>query len=116
MILMRQNIDDLPDFIRLATELGGDEVKTLYVRIYPESYRNKQGRSNQLPEEDSLYYHQQLANENVIEAEKLAKASGIVFDHGTLFDHTVEKTRDCCEAWKSLFINFNGDVYPCRGQ
>jgi radical SAM protein with 4Fe4S-binding SPASM domain len=113
MILMRQNIDDLPAFIRLAAELGADEVKTLYVRIYPESYRSKQGRSNQLQEEDSLYYHQKLANEKVIEAEKLAKSSGIVFDHEALFANTVEKTRDCCEAWKSLFINFNGDVYPC---
>lgn len=113
MILMRQNIEELPDFIRLAANLGVDEVKTLYVRVYPKNYRNKQGRPNELLEDDSLYYQQKLADEKVLEAEKAARECGIQFDHEPFFSCSVQKSRDCSEAWKSLFINFNGDVYPC---
>lgn len=113
MILMRQNIEELTSFIRLALELGADEVKTLYVRVYPEKYRNKQGRSNTLLEEDSLFYHQQLADKMILEAESVARECGMQFEHESLFKNSINKQRDCCEAWKSLFVNFNGDVYPC---
>ncbi len=100
-------------FIRLAAELGADEVKTLYVRVYPSMYRHKQEQPNELHEDDSLFYHQQLADETVLKAKKAARESGIQFDHEPLFKDSTTKQRDCCEAWKSLFINFNGEVYPC---
>lgn len=113
MILMRQNIDELADFIKLSAELGVDEVKTLYVRVYPEDYRIKKDRSNLITPADSLFYAQEKSDAAVVEAERIARDKNIRFDHEPLFSCSRRVERNCCEPWKSLFINFNGDVYPC---
>ena len=114
MILMRRNIIDLPAFIDLAADLEADSVKTMYSRIYPPAYRFKNGRSEIINLDDSLFYHQELSDKLVREAEDRAKKRNIRFDRVPLFGQThLVRQRDCTEAWRSLFINFNGDVYPC---
>jgi radical SAM protein with 4Fe4S-binding SPASM domain len=113
MILMRQNIGELCDFIKLASMLDVDEVKTLYVRIYPEKYRKKRNRDNLIKPQDSLFYHQKKADEMIRKAEHLSRQLGMTFCHEPLFQYTESRDRNCDEPWKSLFINFNGDVYPC---
>ena len=113
MILMAQNIDELTDFIRLAAELGADEVKTLYVRVYPEEYRVKKSHSGTIVPTDSLFYAQEKSDDKIREAELIARANRIRFDHEPLFSNAKRRERNCCEPWKSLFVNFNGDVYPC---
>lgn len=113
MILMRQNIDELCDFIRLAKKEGVDGVKTLYVRVYPEAYRCRSNKAIRIKSEDSLFHDQERSDLIVGQAEKLAKEMGISFDHEPLFSRSETKKRDCVEPWKSLFINFNGDAYPC---
>lgn len=113
LILMEQNIEELSDFIRMAAHLGTDEVKTLYVRIYPAGHRHKANRNEGIQEQQSLFFHQQKSDKRVKEAEILAKELGIKFFHEPLFSCSSSCERNCDEAWKSLFINFNGDVYPC---
>jgi len=113
MILMKANIGELCDFIRLAVDLGVDGVKTLYVRVYPGSYRAKRNREEKIQPEDSLFYHREESDETVLKAENLAKSLHLSFEHEPLFCRSSARERDCCESWKSLFINFNGDVYPC---
>lgn len=113
MVLMQQNIGELPDFIDLAARLGVDEVKTLYVRVYPANHRTKLNREGTILPEDSLYYSQEKSDAIILAAEKAAQAKGISFDHEPLFSCSKTTERNCCEPWKSLFINFNGDVYPC---
>lgn len=113
MILMRQNINELPDFVRLASDLGVEDVKTLYVRVYPEKYRDKEGIETSIVTEDSLFYHQDLCSRQIEETERVAQELKIDFDHEPLFTQGKKCTRNCAEPWKSLFINFNGDVYPC---
>ena len=113
MVLMKQNIGELCDFIKLASELGVDEVKTLYVRIYPESCRKKKNRYARIELEDSLFYHQEESDRLIQEAKQLSKQLGLSFCHEPLFCCSKTITRNCNEPWKSMFINFNGDVYPC---
>lgn len=113
MILMQQNIDELGDFVRLAAELGADEVKTLYVRVYPEDYRVRKGRSTSISSADSLFYYQDKCDAAVRDAEQIAGERKIRFDHEPLFSCSQSIERNCSEPWKSLFVNFNGDVYPC---
>jgi MoaA/NifB/PqqE/SkfB family radical SAM enzyme len=113
MILMRRNIQDLVPFVRLAHDLGVDGVKTLYVRIYPESRRIKHDGLARIGLDDSLFFAQEECDKAVQEAEQEARRLGINFDHEPFFCHSLSKQRDCCEPWKSLFINYNGDVYPC---
>lgn len=113
MILMRRNIKELCDFVQLAADIGVDEVKTLYVRVYPEQYREKENRDRLITPGDSLVFDQELSDRIIREAEDLARENKIEFDHEPLFSCSQKKERNCCEPWKSLFINFNGDVYPC---
>ena len=113
MVLMKQNIEELCDFIKLAEQLGVDEVKALYVRIYPESCRKKKNRYAKIEPEDSLFYHQEEGDRVIKKAKQLAKQLGISFCHEPLFCCSEKITHNCNEPWKSLFINFNGDVYPC---
>lgn len=113
IILMRQNIEELPDFIRLAASLGVGDVKSLYVRVYPEEYRDKSSGSTPISPQDSLFFHQDIGKDMIVAAEKIAAELNIQFEHEPLIARRPQCTRDCKEPWKSLFINFNGDVYPC---
>lgn len=114
IILMRQNIDELSEFVRLAKRLGVDGVKAVYVRIYPEKYRQKGDGTILIHPEDSLYFHQEQSNSRIQQAVKLAKELDVRFEHQPLFGCTrVKKERDCLEPWRSLYIGFNGELYPC---
>lgn len=113
IILMRQNVDELPEFIRLAKKLGVDGVKVVYVRIYPERYRTKSDGSIFIQPSDSLYYHQKKSNTRIEEAGRLAKELGVSFEHQPSFGCSSAKQRDCLEPYRSLYIGFNGELYPC---
>jgi MoaA/NifB/PqqE/SkfB family radical SAM enzyme len=113
MILMEKNIRELVPFVRLGRDLGVDGVKTLYVRIYPENRLIKHDGLVKIESGDSLFFSQEESDKSVRDAEHEAKRLGIDFEHEPLFCCNTTKQRDCCEPWKSLFINYNGDVYPC---
>jgi MoaA/NifB/PqqE/SkfB family radical SAM enzyme len=113
IILMRQNIADLPNFIRLAKELGVDGVKAMYVRIYPDKYRQKGDGSIQIQPQDSLFFHQEESNARMREAEQVARDLQIRFEHQPIFGYSKKKERHCLEPWRSLYIGFNGELYPC---
>lgn len=112
-ILMQRNISELIDFVRLAADLGVDSVRLPYVRVYPESQRMRTGRPETIHPEDSLYYDQELSDRMVLAAEREASALGVSIEHDPLFTGTVRRSRECVHPWKSLYVNFNGDVYPC---
>lgn len=113
IILMKQNIAELPAFVRLAKDLGVDGVKAVYVRIYPDKYRKKGDGTVPMSAQDSLYYYQDLSNQTLRKAEKVAEESGINFEHQPLFGCERSKNRNCLEPWRSLYIGFNGELYPC---
>ncbi len=112
-ILMRRNINQLNDFIRLAADLGVDGVRLPYLRVYPESHRFRNGRADTIAPEDSLYYDQDLSDRMVLGAEQEAVRLGISVEHDPLFTNAIQQPRECVHPWKSLYVNFNGDVYPC---
>lgn len=113
MILMKRTIRELPAFVRLAADWGVDGVKTLYARIYPPDYRVKNSAEVRMSEDESLFFHQQDSDRLVREAKETATSLAIAFDHEPLFADAVSRERECHEPWKSLFVNFNGDAYPC---
>jgi len=113
IILMKQNIAELPKFVRLAKKLGVDGVKAVYVRVYPEKYRNKADGTVPMLTSASLYFHQAESNNYIRESEKIAKELGISFEHQPLFGCSQSKDRACLEPWRSLYIGFNGELYPC---
>ena len=112
-ILMRRNIDELLDFVRLASDLGVDGVRLPYVRVYPESHRLRNGRPDTIGPAESLFYDQERSDRMVLAAEKEASTRGISIEHDPIFAGAEKRPRECIHPWKSLYINFNGDVYPC---
>ncbi len=113
IILMRQNIEELETLVNLAHDLGVDGVKGVYVRIYPDKYRRKVNGNILISSEDSLFFNQEKSNKEIKKAADLAKKLGTSFSHQPLFGCNGKKKRNCKEPWKSLFINFNGDLFPC---
>jgi len=113
LILMKQNVDDLDAFVRLAKELGVDGVKVVYVRIYPEQYRKKGDGTVQISPEDSMFFDQEKCDQMIEHAEKLAGQLGVEFERQPLFKCSIQSTRYCMEPWRSLYIGFNGELYPC---
>ncbi len=113
LILMQQNVDDLDAFVRLAKDLGVDGVKVVYVRIYPEKYRQKGDGTVQITPEHSMFFDQKKCDAAIEQAEKLAAQLGIYFDHQPLFKCSRKTDRYCMEPWRALYIGFNGELYPC---
>ena len=113
IILMRQNIEELETLVNLAHDLGVDGVKGVYVRIYPDKYRKKVNGNILISPKESLFFHQEKSNKEIRRAADLAKKLGTSFSHQPLFGCNGKKERNCKEPWKSLFINFNGDLFSC---
>ena len=113
LILMQQNVNDLDSFVQLAHELGVDGVKIVYVRIYPELYRQKGDGTVQILPEDSMFFDQQRCDQAILQAEKLAGRLGVGFEHQPLFQCSKKTGRYCMEPWRALYIGFNGELYPC---
>jgi MoaA/NifB/PqqE/SkfB family radical SAM enzyme len=113
IILMRRNIQDLVEFVRLAADMGVDEVKATYVRVYPESYRGRKGLSHSIKPEDSLFMAQEASDETIRKAEVVARGLGVKFSRPPLFSCSSSRGRDCTEPWRSLYIDPDGRLFPC---
>jgi MoaA/NifB/PqqE/SkfB family radical SAM enzyme/glycosyltransferase involved in cell wall biosynthesis len=109
--LSRINIEDLPALITTAHELGVEEVDTFLCRFYP-GYEKNMGEK--LKKEDSLYFHKELYNSIIKKCRKLARSLGIRFEHEPLFFHKF-KEKPCFLPWRTVLIDWEGDVYPCTG-
>lgn len=113
IILMRRNIEELPAFVKLGSEIGVNSVKALYVRIYPEKYRERSGRALGISDSDSLYFEQEHSDRIMKEADSLAVKLGMGFNASPIFTEGCAHVRDCLEPWRSLYIDTRGRVYPC---
>jgi MoaA/NifB/PqqE/SkfB family radical SAM enzyme len=104
-ILTTLNIDDLPNFVRYAAEMGADRVMCGYFYIYeaPQKYL-------------SLYFKQDLANRRIDEARKVAHELGISLQVPPKFGQPPDLYRkpDCCpEPWTQLMMSVEGHILPC---
>jgi radical SAM protein with 4Fe4S-binding SPASM domain len=95
-VMMRSNIGELPALIKLARELGVSQVTAQHAVIY----------EGCLPEQESLFHHQELANRSLIEARRIAARSGILLNTPPLFDSG--KRPSLAQKrwlWSSLLVN-----------
>jgi len=113
IVLMRKNMHEMPSFVKLAGELGVSSVKFLYVRIYPENIRRKTPDGFSVMPKDSTYFHQAESDSYVRKAKDEAKKLGINFSGDPLYAESVNINRNCMDPWQYLFVNYNGNAYPC---
>lgn len=136
-VLMKSNIHELPDLIRLAHRLGIEEVQTQHMVVFIDQLKD-----------EALIFDKERSNRYVTEAKSLAERYGIRFYHPPLFtvgtkeDRRPESTIDpqdgkiwvkaddfdfervthpnvpdgmlaCTDPWRKIFIDWRGMVYPC---
>ncbi|NQT75669.1 MAG: class I SAM-dependent methyltransferase [Candidatus Omnitrophica bacterium] len=98
------NIEDLPDFVRLAADLGVDRVICYYNYIYVPAQKYL-----------SCFFKQGLTNKMLDEAEKIAHKLNIAIDLPPRFglkDYPI--TTDICrEPWSQIMLNAQGHILPC---
>ena len=96
------NIEDLPNFIELASFLGVDCVQCNYMTIFKQAHLKL-----------SCFFMQQITNEMFDKAERLAKELNITLRLPPRFAaDSYFKTR-CSDPWKSIYVDTEGAVLPC---
>ena len=102
---MQSNIKELPALVRLASEVGIDEVKVVYLTVFDK---------NMLRE--SLWGHEQEVAEIFEKTVQIGKELGIALKlpHLTGEDEAGSKLhKDCFVAWRDFFLGSDGYVRPC---
>lgn len=102
---MQSNIRELPDLVRLAAEIGIEEVKVVYLTVFDDSLLH-----------ESLWGHEDLVREVFEDAIKIGDELGIVLKlpHYVGEDVAGEKYhKDCFVSWRDFFLGSDGYVRPC---
>ncbi len=106
MTMFDSNIDELPDLVRLAAEIGLDEVKGVYLTVFSENLLN-----------ETLYNKQEKVKRIFDETEHIAQNLGIKIKLPYLQgDDVAEKMihKNCYVAYRDFFVGSDGYVRPCQ--
>ncbi|MDD4909397.1 MAG: radical SAM protein [Candidatus Omnitrophica bacterium] len=97
------NIEDLPDFVRLAKQVGADEVVCYYNYIYVHAQKYL-----------SCFFKQEFTNRMLDEAGALAAKLGVAISLPPKFNQSsYPDTGVCREPWSQLMLDAAGHVLPC---
>ena len=103
MTLMRSNLREWPDFLRLGARLGVDFIHARHLEAYTEDM-----------EADSLWHDQAAYNAARLEALALAEQLGVQAGVPEPFRGVaVAGRRSCSIPWRAAVILGNGDVQAC---
>ncbi len=97
------NIEDLPNFVRLAANVGVDKVIVYYNFIYVPAQKYL-----------SCFFKQELTNIIFDQSEELARSLGIDIQLPPKFG--LQKYPDvgiCRELWSQIMFNEHGHILPC---
>lgn len=101
-VAMRRNIEELPDMIKFAVDLGIKRIIVDYITVVTKGL-----------EDESLYYHQELANHIFDQVERLAKSNGVNISLPTRFGTKVDPQGYCDDIQKMFYVKAEGTVIPC---
>lgn len=102
---MQSNIRELPDLVRLAADIGIEEVKVVYLTVFEKSLLN-----------ESLWGHDDLVRNVFEKAIKVGNELGIVLKlpHFVGEDEAGDKYhKDCFVSWRDFFVGSDRFVRPC---
>ena len=115
---LRETVDQLPNFVRLAHSIG---VREVYLQrlVFFDSPQNEHSLARA---ESALFEHTTEREESLIrEAESVAKDLGILFSASGATEpgESIKRQRDdapwslCRRPWSLMYITANGRVLPC---
>ena len=102
---MNSNLHELPDLVRLAAEIGIEEVKVVYLTVFEEELLS-----------ESLWGHKDRVREVFEEAITVSEELGIALKlpHYIGEDEAGDKLhKDCFVSWRDFFVGSDGYVRPC---
>lgn len=102
---MRSNLHELPELVRLAAEIGIEEVKVVYLTVFGDDLMN-----------ESLWGHEAEVSAVFDEAVAIGEELGIVLKlpHISGQDEAGDKLhKDCFVVWRDFFLGSDGFVRPC---
>lgn len=102
---MKRNLHELPDMVRLAADLGIDEVKVVYLTAFSPAL-----------EPEILWGCEPETADVFAQAAELAESLGIQMKLPHLIGQDVagdQPHKDCFVAWRDFFLGSDGFVRPC---
>jgi len=102
---MASNIHELPELVRLAAEIGIEEVKVVYLTVFDESLMN-----------ETLWGKEDMVREIFTEAEKVGEELGIVLKLPHIAGEDIggnDFHKECFVSWRDFFLGSDGYVRPC---
>lgn len=97
------NIENLPEFVRLAKELGVNEVLCSYMLIFKPAQLKL-----------SCFFKQKITNDSFARAEELAKRIGVTLRLPPGFGKVKQNNNYICQdPWKYFYVENEGSVNPC---
>ena len=102
---MKSNITELPDLVRLAAEIGIEEVKVVYLTVFGEDLLS-----------ESLWGEETLVRGVFEEAVKVGEELGIALKLPHYIGEDVAENKlhkDCFVTWRDFFLGSDGFVRPC---
>ena len=102
---MESNIRELPDLVRLAAEIGIDEVKVVYLTAFNEELLH-----------ETLWGKESFIQEVFSEAVSVGDETGIVLKLPHIPGEDIAGDNDhkeCFVAWRDFFLGSDGYVRPC---
>jgi len=115
---LRETVDQLPNFVRLAHKVGVYEVYLQRLVFFDDPMSDK----SLARAESALFEHTTAREEALIrEAEDVAKELGVMFSASGAVDpgESIKKQKDdapwslCRRPWSLMYITANGRVLPC---
>jgi radical SAM protein with 4Fe4S-binding SPASM domain len=114
---LRETVDQLPNFVRLAHSIGVTEVYLQRLVFFEDPSENSLARA-----ESALFEHTTEREEALIhEAETIAKQLGVTFSASGAVDpgESIHKKKTdspwslCRRPWSLMYVTANGRILPC---
>lgn len=102
---MKSNLHELPDLVRLAADIGLEEVKVVYLTVFEESLLS-----------ETLWGEEESVRRNFEEAIRVGEETGVILKlpHYVGEDESGDKLhKDCYVSWRDFFLGSDGYVRPC---
>ena len=102
---MKSNIHELPDLVKLAADVGIEEVKVVFLTVF----------SNDLLEE-SLWGCESLVKEVFEKAIEVGEETGVILKLPHIPGEDVAGSnlhKECFVSWRDFFLGSDGYVRPC---
>lgn len=108
-VARRCNIEQLPDFVRLAHRLGAEKVNVGYLSVYTRELVEK-----------SLFFHQELSDRYMRAAKAVAEELNVELYLPGLFAETpkdipatTQRIGKCAELYQFVYVHPDGALGPC---